>query len=126
MASNDEMNSATSGAVAEAQHQFQLNIRLQPVEHSDQPVFANFSFVQGAQGMLFLDFGFLEPSVMPSVARLARDGGKLPEMVNGKLAARVVLGLDAAAQLAQQLEQHLRGLKAQPQRPAAKAEVGAH
>jgi hypothetical protein len=125
---NKPSNATPSGEGGDAgtERHLQLGIRLQPVEHSDQPVFANFSFVQGAQGMLFLDFGFLEPSIMPSVLRVARDGGKLPEALNGKLAARVVLGLDAATQLAQQLEHHLRGLKAQAARPAATAQVAAH
>lgn len=106
-------DSGMSVAGADAGQRVQVGIRLQPVEQSDQPVFANFIFVQGAQGMVFLDFGFLEPSTMPSVLRLARDGGRLPEAVNGKLAARVVLGLDAASQLVQQLEHHLRGSKTQ-------------
>jgi hypothetical protein len=100
----------------------QLGIRLQSVEHSDQPVFSNFAMVQGASGMVFLDFGFLEPSVLPTVLRLAQTGGKLPEAVNGRLAARVVLGLDAAAQLAGQLDQHLRSLRGQAQpKPVAAA-----
>lgn len=128
MASNDGISAITPGAAPgnETGHQIQLGIRLQPVDHSDQPVFANFSFVQGAQGMLFLDFGFVEPNVVPAVARRARDGGKLPESVNGKLAARVVLGIDAATQLLQQLEHHLSGLKAQRARSGNVAEVGTH
>jgi hypothetical protein len=126
MNARDDESNTGAATTADTGHQFQLGIRLQPVEQSDQPVFANFSFVQGAQGMLFLDFGFLEPSVMPSVLRLARGGGKLPETVSGKLAARVVLGLDAATQLAQQLEHHLRGMKAQAARPAASGQVASH
>jgi hypothetical protein len=98
---------------------FHLGIRLQPVEHSDQPVFSNFAMVQGASGMVFLDFGFLEPSVLPTVVRLAQKGGELPETVNGRLAARVVLGLDAAAQLARQLDQYLRSVSEQAQRRTA-------
>jgi hypothetical protein len=122
----DAHNDNKGGAGAEPGHHFQLGIRLQPVDHSDQPVFANFSFVQGVQGMLFLDFGFLEPQVLPSVLRMAREGGKLPETVNGKLAARVVLSVDAAQQLVQQLEQHLRGARAPAVRAGAPAEVAAH
>jgi hypothetical protein len=61
--------------------------------------------------VVFVDFGLLEAIALPSVLRLAQSGGKLPETVNGRLAARVVLGVDAAMQLAQQLEQRLRSLK---------------
>jgi len=100
------------------EHQLQLGIRLQSVEGSDQPMFSNFTMVQGAPGMVFLDFGFLEPAALPSVIRAAQKGGKVPESISGKLAARLVLGLDAAAQLTQQLQQHLRGLQAQAQKAA--------
>lgn len=123
MGANNEIKTE---AGAEAGQQFHLGIRLQPIENSDQPVFANFSFVQGAQGMLFLDFGFLEPRVLPSVMKLAREGGKLPETVNGKLAARVVLSPDAANQLLQQLEQQVRGVKPQQARPGMIPELAAH
>jgi len=100
------------------EHQLQLGIRLQSVEGSDQPVFSNFTMVQGAPGMVFLDFGFLEPNALPSVVRAAQSGGKVPEAIRGKLAARVVLGIDSAVQLAQQLQQHLRSLQAQGQKAA--------
>lgn len=97
----------------------QLGLRLQPVDHSDQPVFANFTMVQGAPSVVFLDFGFLEPAVLPSLARLAKSGGKAPETVNGRLACRVALGADVAAQLAQQLNEYLAHV--QPKSRPAKA-----
>ena len=100
------------------EHQVQLGIRLQPVEGSDQPMFSNFTMVHGAPGMVFLDFGFLEPNALPSVIRAAQSGGKVPEAIGGKLAARVVLGIDSAVQLTQQLEQHLRGLQTQAKKAA--------
>ena len=113
-----ETETVAAGETSAAGQRVQLGIRLQPVNHSEQPVFSNFTVVQGAPGTVFIDFGFLEPSVMPSVARLARSGGKLPETVNGRLACRMALGLDAAAQLAQQLDQHLRGVREQAQQAA--------
>jgi len=96
----------------------QLGIRLQSVEGSDQPMFSNFTMVQGAPGMVFLDFGFLEPNALPSVIRAAQSGGKVPEAIGGKLSARVVLGLDSAVQLVNQLQQHLRSLQPQGQKAA--------
>lgn len=107
-----ETETLAAGETSAAGQRVQLGIRLQPVNHSEQPVFSNFTAVQGAPGTVFIDFGFLDPSVMPAVAQAARSGGKLPETVNGGLACRIALGVDVAAQLAQQLEQHLRNLRA--------------
>lgn len=117
---------AVRAEASESDKRLQLGIRLQPVNHSDQPVFANFSAVQAAPGMMFIDFGFLEPSTVPAVIRAAQSGAKVPEAVSGRLAARVVLGLDAAVQLAQQLEHQLRAVRAQPQRPVAKGSVSSN
>ena len=115
----DKKNAANLGkADEESAHRVQLGIRLQPANHSEQPVFSNFTAVQPAPGVMFIDFDFLEPGVLPSVFRAAQSGSKLPESVNGRLATRVVLGLDAAAHLAQQLNQQLRAIRAAAQ-PAA-------
>ena len=107
---------ASAGSVTsqpDAPQRVQLGMRLQPGNGSEQPVFSNFTVVQGAPGTVFLDFGFLEPNVMPALARQVRTGGKMPESITGRLACRVALGVDVAAQLAQQLTQHLRGVQAQ-------------
>jgi hypothetical protein len=88
-----------------------LNIRLTPVEHSDQPKLANITRVSGAPGMVFVDFGFLEPGTMAALSRVAQGGGKLPESLTGKLAVRVALGYDTLAQLHHQLGQALASLK---------------
>lgn len=96
----------------------QLGIRLQSVNHSEQPIFSNFTVVQGAPGTVFIDFGFLEPSALPAVARLAQSGAKVPETIDGRLACRMAMGGDAAAQLHQQLSQHLRSLQTRAEQPA--------
>jgi len=90
-----------------------LNIRLAPVENSDQPVLANFTRLNGAPGMVFVDFGFLEPAALSALSRLAQSGGKIPETLTGKLAVRVALGYDTLSALHQQLGQVIVGLKAQ-------------
>lgn len=113
---NDKAKDTTTSTTGE--QKVQMGLRLQAVEHSDQPVFSNFTTVQGAPGMVFLDFGFLEPATLPSLARLAKAGGKMPEAINGRLACRVVLGVDAAVQLTRQLEMHLKSLA--PPAPAPK------
>jgi len=90
-----------------------LNIRLAPVENSDQSVLANFTRLNGAPGMVFVDFGFLEPAALSALSRLAQSGGKIPETLTGKLAVRVALGYDTLGALHQQLGQVIVGLRAQ-------------
>jgi hypothetical protein len=104
---------ATEAPEAPPSRSAQMRLNLKAVEHADQPVFSNFTTVQGAPGMVFVDFGFLEPAMLPGLARLAQSGGKMPEQVNGRLACRVVLGMEAATQLARQLEQHLHRLSSE-------------
>src|SRR5215471_7882705 len=74
-----------------------LGIRLVPVGDSDQPVVANYTSINVAPGMAFVDFGCLEPGMRAALPRVARSGGKLPELLNGKVAVRVVLGYAALA-----------------------------
>ena len=101
-----------------------LGIRLVPVENSDQPVVANYCSINVAPGMAFIDFGFLEPGMLAALPRVARQGGKLPERLNGKLAVRVALGYDALANLHQQLGQVLNSLgQAQARAAAAKKDA---
>lgn len=66
-----------------------LGIRLVPVGTSDQPVLVNYTSLNVSPGMVFIDFGFLEPGMLSALPRVAKSGGKLPESVNGKLAVRV-------------------------------------
>jgi hypothetical protein len=96
-----------------------LNIRLAPVANSDQPVLANFTTLNGAPGMVFVDFGFLEPAALDALSRTARSGGKLPQTLTGKLAVRVAMGYDSVAALHQQLGQVVAGLQAQRAKKAA-------
>ena len=97
-----------------------LNIRLQPVDDSDLPVLSNFVRLNGAPGMVFVDFGFLEPSALTALSQLARTGGKIPETLQGKLAVRIALGFDAVAGLHQQLGQVLANIQAQAQQRTEK------
>ncbi|MCB1941126.1 MAG: hypothetical protein H6942_15350 [Candidatus Accumulibacter sp.] len=99
-----------------------VTVRLQPVEHSHQPIFSNFTTVQTGTGVVFVDFGFLEPQTMAHLARLGQPGVKIPEAIEGRLACRMALGLDTVANLANQLNHLLRSAaasQAQPAQPAA-------
>lgn len=89
-----------------------MGVRLAPVDNSDQPVLANYATVNVAPGMAFIDFGFLEPGLLAAIPRVAKQGGKLPQSLNGKLAVRVAMGYDALAGLHQQVGRVLVGLRA--------------
>lgn len=87
-----------------------MGIRLVPVGDSDQPVVANYTALNPASGMVFIDFGFLEPAMLAALPRVAKEGGKLPESVNGRLAVRVAMGYDALTNLHQQTARLLQGM----------------
>lgn len=88
-----------------------LGVRLTPVDNSDQPVFANYTNVHATPGTAFIDFVFLEPSVLASLPRVE----KVPETINGKLVVRVAMAPDALLNLARQLNQ----LLSPPRKPEA-------
>lgn len=106
---------SAAGAV-ERKH---LAIRLQAVNQSDQPVFSNVASVQGMPGTVFVDFGFIDPGALQTVARLAQAGGTLPEAIDGRLVCRMALGLDTARQLAQELDQYLRSARERARQAAS-------
>lgn len=118
MANGTETKGKTDEAVAVAPAEAaaggrrSMGIRLVPVDNSDQPVVANYSSISAAPGMAFIDFGFIEPGMLAALPRVARQGGKLPESIGGKLAVRVAMGYDALVNLQQQLVRVLAGLDA--------------
>ena len=96
-----------------------IGVRLVPADGSDLPVVCNFTRVQLSSAGVLVDFGFLEPGGLDVLARTARAGGKMPEAVQGRLAARYALTPDALLALHQQLGQAIAGLRA----PRKKAEA---
>ena len=89
-----------------------MSVRLTPSGDSDRPVFSNFTNVNVAPGTVFVDFGFLEPGVLSALPQMLKDGNKLPEAINGRLSVRVAMGLDAMANLHQQLSRVITNLNA--------------
>jgi hypothetical protein len=100
----DVAASASAAGAASSGSRASMGIRLMPVDNSDQPVVANYTSLNVAPGMVFIDFGFLEPAMLAAIPRVARGGGKLPERVNGRLAVRVALGADTLRNLKQQID----------------------
>jgi hypothetical protein len=103
---------ADTGRETAAGTRQRMGVRLAPVDNSDQPVLANYANVNVAPGMAFIDFGFLEPGLLNAIPRVAKEGGKLPQSVNGKLAVRVAMGYDGLAGLHQQIGRVLSALRA--------------
>ena len=48
----------------EAEQVVAVNVKLTPIERSDQPVLANVSTFNVVQGIAYVDFGFIEPNVL--------------------------------------------------------------
>ena len=88
-----------------------LNVRLKPSESSAHPRATNYTNVGVAQGIAYLDFGFIEPTLLATIAKTAKDGQAAPKGLEGHLVTRVAMGVDVLARLHQQIQQVLVGLR---------------
>ena len=88
-----------------------LNVRLKPSESSAHPRVTNYTNVGVAQGIAYLDFGFIEPTLLAAIAKTAKDGQAAPKGLEGHLVTRVAMGVEVLARLHQQIEQVLVGLR---------------
>ena len=88
-----------------------LNVRLKPSESSAHPRATNYTNVGVAQGIAYLDFGFIEPALLAAIAKAAKDGQAAPKGLDGTLVARVAMGVDVLARLHQQIQRVLVGLR---------------
>jgi hypothetical protein len=88
-----------------------LNVRLKPSDSSAHPKAANYTNVSIAQGIAYLDFGFIEPALLAAVAKIAKDGQAAPKGLDGHLVTRVAMDIGALARLQQQIQQVLAGLR---------------
>jgi hypothetical protein len=99
------LNASAAGiAPGQEPRSVSLGVRLVPMNNSDQPLFANYTTVNATPGVAFLDFAFLEPSVLLALPHVE----KVPESINGRLVVRVALAPDALQNLARQLNSLLR------------------
>jgi hypothetical protein len=88
-----------------------LNVRLKPSEPTSHPCATNYTNVGVAQGIAYVDFGFIEPALLGAIARTAKDGQAAPKAIDGQLVTRVAMGIDVLARLYQQIQQVLVGLR---------------
>ena len=96
-----------------------LNVRLKPSEPSAHPRATNYTNVGVAQGIAYVDFGFIEPTLLGAIAKTANDGQAAPKGIEGQLVTRVAMGVDVLARLHQQIQQVLIELRNAAQ-PSAK------
>ena len=88
-----------------------LNVRLKPSESSAQPRATNYTNVGVAQGIAYVDFGFIEPALLGAIAKTAKDGQAAPKGLEGHLVTRVAMSVDVLARLHQQTQHVLVGLR---------------
>jgi len=88
-----------------------LNVRLKPSESSAHPRVVNYTNVGVAQGIGYVDFGFIEPALLAAIAKTAKDGQAAPKGLEGHLVTRVAMDVGALAKLHQQIQQVLAGVR---------------
>ena len=88
-----------------------LNVRLKPSEPSAHPRATNYTNVGVAQGIAYVDFGFIEPTLLSAIAKTAKDGQAAPKGLDGALVTRVAMGVDVLARLHQQIQQVLVSMR---------------
>jgi hypothetical protein len=88
-----------------------MNVRLKPSEPSAHLRATNYSTVGVAQGIAYVDFGFIEPALLAAVAKTAKDGQAAPKGLDGTLVTRMAMGVDVLARLHQQIQQVLVSLR---------------
>ncbi len=84
-----------------------LKVSLKPSESSAHPLATNYTNVGVAQGIAYVDFGFIEPALLGAIAKMAKDGQAEPKGLEGHLVTRVAMGVDVFARLHQQIQQVL-------------------
>ena len=100
-----------------------LNVRLKPSESSAHPRATNYTNVGVAQGIAYVDFGFIEPALLAAIAKTAKDGQAAPQGLEGALVTRVAMSVDVLARLHQQIQQVLVGLR-EARQPKPKVKEG--
>jgi hypothetical protein len=96
-----------------------VNVRLKSNDSSAHPRAANYTAVGMAQGIAYVDFGFIEPAVLDTLAKHATAGQAAAKTIEGQLVTRVAMGADVLARLHRQVHQILLSLRAIAERHAS-------
>lgn len=95
-------------AEATGNQALQVNVKMQQGEHTGQVLYSNVVSVQSGQEVVIVEFGFLDPQTIHALSRLARSGEKIPDTVGARMSCRIALSIEAAHNLAHQLNQLLQ------------------
>ena len=98
----------SNGNTPQSHDVMSIKVNMKQGEHTGQPLYTNFTSVQAGQGVIIVDFGFLDPHTMQTINQLIRSGNNSSTAINAKMSCRIVINIDAANQLIQQLNQILR------------------
>jgi hypothetical protein len=93
-----------------------LKVRLKPSESSAHPRATNYTNVGVAQGIAYVDFGFIEPTILAAIAKTAKGSQAVPKGLEGALVTRVAMSVDVLTRLHQQIQQVLVDLRDARQR----------
>ncbi len=85
----------------------QIKIAMQQSEQAGQPIYANFSTVQSGQGVVIIDFCYLDSQTINAVNQMIKSGEKTPHNITANVSCRVAISPNAANQLMRQLGQLL-------------------
>ena len=85
-----------------------LNVRLKPSEPSAPPRATNYTNVGVAQGIAYVDFGFIEPTLLAAIVKTAKDGQAAPKGLEGTLVTRVAMGVRRKKRCQEQFAKSLR------------------
>ncbi len=109
----DEPNKQNN-ASKDAAHQspVQVNVNMQQGEHTGQPIYSNFTTVQPGQGVVFVEFGFLDPQTINALNQMVRNKpDEKTQTVHARMSCRIAISLESASQLTLQLNQFLQSTK---------------
>lgn len=106
-----DLNEKAAVLEAEDARRLRVGVRFHPAAPAEQRLYSNFTLVQREKGTVFVDFGFVEPAGLNAVLQAAQAGNKAPEEISGQLACKMALSIEAAAQLAMQLNQLLQAMQ---------------
>ena len=88
-----------------------LDVRLKPSEPIEHPRATNYTNVGVAQGIAYVDFGFIEPALLGAIAKTAKNGQAAPKGIDGHLVTRMAMGIEVLARLHQQIQQVLINIR---------------
>lgn len=102
-----EKNDTPTETKSDAGRALQVKVSMQEGEYTGQPIYSNLTSAQSGQGVVMVDFGFLDPQTMQLLNQKIASGEKISNTITAKMSCRMAVSVDAANQLSQQLNQLL-------------------